>query len=79
MRPRKVGAIPSKADPEEQELYRINKLEPRIEEAKQGKRALFLSMPRTSYSDLFSVFCGHLRASLSRHRQADNGLTFSAH
>ena len=60
MRPRKVGAIPSKADPEEQEIYRINKLEPRIEEAKQGKRALFLSMPRTSYSDLFSVFCGHL-------------------
>jgi len=41
MRPRKVGAIPSKADPEEQEIYRINKLEPRIEEAKQGKRALF--------------------------------------
>ena len=64
MRPRKVGAIPSKADPKEQENFRIKELEPRLEEAKQGKRAIFLSMPHTSYSDLFSVFCGHLCASL---------------
>ena len=41
MAPRRVGAIPSKADPEEQEDFRINKLEPRLEEAKQGKRAIF--------------------------------------
>jgi transposase len=79
MRPRKVGAIPSKADPEKQESVRINELKSILEEAKQGKRALFLSMPRISYLDHSSVFCGHLRTSLSRHRQADNGLTFSAH
>jgi len=58
MRPRKVGAIPSKADPEEQENFRVNKLEPRLEEAKQGNRAIFLSMRPTSYSDPFSGSCG---------------------
>ncbi len=41
MRCLKVGAIPSKADPDEQEEYKINKLEPRLEEARQGKRAVF--------------------------------------
>jgi transposase len=41
MRPRKVGAVPSKADPEEQENFRVNKLEPRLEEAREGKRAIF--------------------------------------
>jgi transposase len=44
MAPRRVGSIPSKADPEEQEQFRINKLEPRLDEARQGKRAIFLSM-----------------------------------
>lgn len=47
MVPRRVGIIPSKADPEEQEHFCINKLEPRLEEARQGKRAIFLSMPLT--------------------------------
>lgn len=41
MAPRKVGSIPSKADPVEQENFRINKLEPRLDEAKQGERAVF--------------------------------------
>jgi transposase len=44
MAPRRVGTIPSKADPEAQEHFLINELEPRLEEAKQGKRAIFLSM-----------------------------------
>ena len=44
MAPRRVGTIPSKADPDKQERFRINELEPRLEEAKQGKRAIFLSM-----------------------------------
>jgi len=48
MAPRRVGTIPSKADPEKQEIFRINELEPRLEEARQGKRAIFLSMPLTS-------------------------------
>ena len=58
MRPRKVGAIPSKADPEKQESFRVNELEPRLEEAKQGKRAIFLSTQRTLCSPPFSVFYG---------------------
>jgi transposase len=44
MAPRRVGTIPSGADPEKQEHFRINKLEPRLEEARQGQRAIFLSM-----------------------------------
>jgi transposase len=78
MRPRKVGAIPSKANPEEQENFRINKLEPRLEEAKQGKCAIFLSMLLISYSDRFLVFCGHLYASSYRPPPGEDGLTFSA-
>jgi len=64
MAPRRVGTIPAKADPEEQELFRINKLEPRLAEARQGKRAIFLSMLLTSYWVPFSEFCGHSLASL---------------
>jgi transposase len=41
MKPRKVGQIPAKADPQEQEEWKENKLEPRLEEAKAGKRAVF--------------------------------------
>jgi transposase len=37
----KVGSLPSKADPDEQEDYKEKKLEPRLNEAKQGKRAVF--------------------------------------
>jgi transposase len=38
---RKVGTIPAKADLEEQEKFKTEKLEPRIEEAKSGKRKMF--------------------------------------
>lgn len=41
MRCLKVGAIPSKADPDEQEEYKRDKLEPRLEEARRGERAVF--------------------------------------
>lgn len=58
MAPRRVGTIPAKADPEAQERFRVNELEPRLEEAKQGKRAIFLSMLLTSYWVPFSVFYG---------------------
>lgn len=40
--PRKVGAIPAKADTEAQEAFLKEKLAPRIEEARSGKRTLFL-------------------------------------
>lgn len=38
---RKVGTIPAKADLEKQEEFKTKELEPRIEEAKAGKRKLF--------------------------------------
>lgn len=38
---RKVGQIPAKADPDKQEAFLVNHLEPRLEEAKQNKRHLF--------------------------------------
>ena len=37
----KMGSLPSKANPDEQEEYRKTKLEPRLNEAKEGKRAVF--------------------------------------
>jgi transposase len=40
MHPRKVGMIPSKADPDKQNAFKENKLEPRLKEAKEGKRAV---------------------------------------
>lgn len=58
MAPRRVGTIPSKADPEKQETFRVNELEPRLEEAKQGKRAIFLSMLLTLSWVPFSAFSG---------------------
>lgn len=58
MAPRRVGTIPSKADPEKQEHFRINELEPRLEEARQGKRAIFLSMLLTLSWAPFSAFSG---------------------
>ena len=41
MRPRKVGSIPSKADPEKQADFKKNELDPILEEAKRGERAVF--------------------------------------
>ena len=41
MRCLKVGFIPGKADPKVQEEYKRDKLEPRLSEPKQGKRAVF--------------------------------------
>ena len=38
----KVGVFPAKADPEVQETFKTQQLEPRIKEAQAGKRAVFL-------------------------------------
>jgi hypothetical protein len=78
MAPRKVGSIPSKADPQAQETFRVKELEPRLEEAKRGRRAIFLSMPPTSSSAPFLVFSGHSPASSSRLPPGEDGSTFSA-
>lgn len=42
---RKAGMIPSKADPEVQDQFRHEQLEPRLEQARAGERAIFLSTP----------------------------------
>lgn len=42
MKIRKVGMIPAKADVEAQEKFLVNELEPRLQQAREGKRALFL-------------------------------------
>jgi len=41
MRLLKVGVVPSKADPEQQEAFKKKHLEPRLEEAKSNKRTVF--------------------------------------
>jgi len=41
MAPRKVGMIPAKADPEKQESFLKEELEPRLEEARSGQRVVF--------------------------------------
>jgi len=41
MKCRKVGMIPAKADPDEQAVFKQEKLEPRLEEARAGQRAVF--------------------------------------
>jgi transposase len=41
MKPRKVAAIPAKADIAKQEEFKTKQLEPRLEEARVGKRSVF--------------------------------------
>lgn len=41
MKPRKMAAIPAKADPPVQREFLTQKLEPKLEEAKSGKRVVF--------------------------------------
>jgi len=41
MAPRKVGMIPAKADPDKQERFIKEELEPRLKEAESGKRVVF--------------------------------------
>jgi len=41
MKCRKVGMIPAKADVEVQETFKTTELEPRLEQAKAGQRAVF--------------------------------------
>lgn len=41
MKPRKLGQIPAKADPEAQEAFKAEQLEPRLAEAQAGQRVVF--------------------------------------
>jgi len=75
---RKVGALPAKADPKIQEDFRIKELEPRIAQARQGKRAIFLSMLPILSSPLFWAFSGHLPGCSSRPLLGGGAATCSA-
>lgn len=57
MKCRKVGMLPSKADPDVQEEYKREKLEPRLNEAKTGKRKV-LSVDAAHF--VLSPFLGYL-------------------
>jgi transposase len=48
MKRRKIGMIPAKADPERQELFLREELNPRLKEAEEGRRTVFLSTRRIS-------------------------------
>ena len=48
-----VGHIPAKADPKEQKTFLEGELQPRLEEAQQGKRHVFLWMPPILSCSLF--------------------------
>jgi DDE superfamily endonuclease len=41
MKPRQVGPVPSKADPQERAEWKENKLDPRLVEAQAGQRLVF--------------------------------------
>ena len=56
----KVGQIPAKADVEAQQTFVEDQLEPRLDEADTGKRALFLSMRRILCNAPFWPLCGAL-------------------
>lgn len=43
---RKVGSIPAKADLQKQAEFLADELQPRLAEAQNGMRQIFLSMPR---------------------------------
>ena len=77
MAPRRVGSIPSKADPEKQERFRVNELEPRLEQARQGKRAIFLSMLLTSCLGAFLGILWSFSPSLCEDiARGDDGSTY---
>jgi transposase len=55
---RKVGMVPAKADIEKQENFKKQELEPRLKEAAQGKRKIFLPMQVILSLLLFWAICG---------------------
>jgi len=57
LRRRKVGMIPSKADTKKQDAFKKDQLEPRLEEAKAGQRAVFFV---DAAHVVFAPFLGYL-------------------
>jgi transposase len=77
MKRRKVGSAPGKADdPEkqrEQREFLDTELKPRLDEAEQGKRKIFLSMPAILCLALFCAICGALFGTSCAPLPGDNG------
>ncbi len=67
---RKVGMIPAKADTEEQGRFKRDELEPRLEEAQAGKRAVFF-MDAAHF--VLSPFLGFLWSAVRIFIQAPSG------
>lgn len=82
MKRRKVGSAPGKADdPEKQKEQREfleTQLKPRLDEAEQGKRKIFLSTPVILSLALFCAICGALLGSSYARLPGGNGTTFWA-
>lgn len=80
MKRRKVGSAPGKADdPEKQRDQREfldTQLKPRLDEAEQGKRKIFLSTPVILSLALFCAICGALCGTFCGLRPGDNGTMF---
>jgi transposase len=74
---RKVGSAPGKADDpvkqQEQREFLDTELKPRLDEAEQGKRKIFLSTPAILCLALFCAICGALRDSSCGRRLGDSG------
>lgn len=66
----KVGSIPAKADVEQQERFKQQELEPRIEEARAGRRALYFV---DAAHFVLAPFLGYLWVRLRRFIQAPSG------
>ncbi len=79
MKRRKVGMIPAKADPEEQERSVREELNPRLKEAEEGRRAVFLPARRIPCRLRSPDFCGVSPGFLSEPRQEENVSMSPAH
>jgi len=80
MKRRKVGSAPGKADdPEkqhEQREFLETQLNPRLDEAEQGKRKIFFVTPATLSMALFCAICGALFGSSCARLPGENGTMF---
>lgn len=80
MKRRKVGSAPGKADDpakqQEQREFVENQLGPRLDEAEQGQRKIFLSTPAILSSVLFCAICGASCASFCAHLLGASGTMF---
>jgi transposase len=79
---RKVGSAPGKADDpdkqQEQREFVETQLNPRLDEAEQGKRKIFLSTPAILSLVLFCAICGALLGSSCARLRGENGTMFWA-